>query len=493
MDIDARMEKGMAHILEHIEEPEIPGNRVDLIAFSGHEPDAEGTHNFHGDIREAISLLGEIGGGSLHLPYPEGAEGEVVYRVKGPIELASHVALRLDRGIRLYFEFDPASYRPGGKGVLTSYEGTTLYTHSPLIRAFNVENIAIAGNSGEGPLPIIDGDGKRWREWEVAGNRERAGQQDAPKASYMQAKVVNNEDLPIRDRRFDTEFLRPHLVQFFLSKRVLMEDVKLVNSPFWTVHPRFSENLTFRGLEFRALQANNDGIDPDSSRYVLIEDVDFWNGDDNVAVKAGRDVEGRKGAIIAGTEIEGVESPYIHDGRIGGPSEHILVRNCTFRGHYAICIGSEMSGDVHHLYALDNVAHHPVNMGFYIKGGRNRGGTASHVYIKNMDLVQTNKEAIRLIPNYDNDLESPWPSKFTEIYIENMSVEKAARGIRIYGWYDQPITNVLLRDVEVEEIEAGEHFEYDNVQNIVLEDVELEGEGRDGTYSRMSPDVIPPR
>jgi len=67
-----------------------------------------------------------------------------------------------------------------------------------------------------------------------------------------------------------------------------VEDVKLVNSPFWTVHPLFSENMTFRGIEFEALVDNNDGIDPESSRYILIEDVKFHYANDNVAIKAGR-------------------------------------------------------------------------------------------------------------------------------------------------------------------------------------------------------------
>jgi polygalacturonase len=493
VDPDEQIKQGVAHILATIKEPEIPARSIQLIEFAGHAPDTEGSHDFHKAIAGAVDELASAGGGSLNFGYPAGARGIVTYRLRGPIELKSNTALRLDRGIRIFFEFDPASYRPGGKGVLTSYEGTTLYTHSPLIRTFNAENIAIIANPGEGPLPVLDGDGQRWRDWEVDGNRKRGSDQDAPEASYQRVKEINNSGIPIRERRLDEEFLRPPLVQLFLSRRVLMENVKLVNSPFWTVHPRFSENLVFRGLEFEALVANNDGIDPDSSRYVLIENIKFHNADDNIAVKAGRDLEGREGVDIAGTELEGLKSHYIRNGRIYGPSEHILIRNNRFRGHYAICIGSEMSGGVHHLYALNNEAEHPVRMGFYIKGGRNRGGTVSHIYVRDLKLGEVIKEAIRLVPNYDNDLKSPYPSKFHDIYLDRMSVKKAGLGVRIFGWHDQPIFNVLLRDVTVENVAASADFEYENVRDVVLKNVMINGRSNEGAFSRMHPEVVPPK
>ena len=489
-DVDRKIDTGVADILKNISEPVIPDRQLDLIKVSGLKPDSKGTKDFQKAIAGAVEKLAEAGGGSLIFSNP--GSGEAVYRIKGPIELKSNVALRLARGVRLQFEFDPPSYLPGGKGILSRYEGTLVYTYSPLIRAFNCENIAITALPGSGPLPVIDGDGKAWRKWEEAGNRSRGGQTDK-KASYLMIKQVNNDGTPIPERRFGDEYLRPSIMQFFCSKQVLVENVKLVNSPFWTVHPLFSQNLIFRGIEFEALNANNDGIDPESSRYVLIENVKFNNGDDNVAIKAGRDLEGREGVSIKGTELEGLDLPWINDGIIRGPTSHVLIRNCEFRGHYAVCIGSEMSGGAHDIYALDNFAEESVRMGFYIKGGRNRGGEVHDVFVRNMHLNEVKKEVVRLIPNYDNDLTSPWPSKFRDIYIENMTAKKAALGIRIVGWPDATIDNVTLKDLKVDKVEGKPLFEYNHVTNLKLENVVVEGRDLSGTYTLSDPDGVSPK
>lgn len=494
--VDERIAAGVARVLAQISEPRTPERELDLVEFSGQRPDAAGTHDFQSDIARALSTLAAHGGGSLRLPYPGGytpAAPELVYRVRGPIELRSGTALRLGRGIRLRFEFDPASYRPGGRGVLSRYEGTFVYTHSPLIRAFNAENIAIEGLPGEGPLPIIDGDGARWRAWEVAGNEARGKSQDGRHASYQQVKEANNAAIPIPERRFDEEFLRPCLMEFLLCRQLRVQDVKLVNSPFWTIHPLFSENLVFRRINFETLVANNDGIDPESSRYVLIEDVNFHNGDDNIAIKSGRDREGREGALVAGTEMESIVSPFIQNGRIGGPTHHVLVRRCTFRGHYALCIGSEMSGGAHDIYALDNASAHSVRMGFYIKGGRNRGGIVSDVFVRNLRLNEVTREIVRLIPNYDNDRTSPYPSKFRDIVIENMTVRKAGMGIRVFGWPDATIDDVTLRGITVGEIADGPPLEYNNVNRLILDRVVVGGRDVSGNYSLADPDVPTPR
>ena len=493
IDIDQKIDTGIHQILSHIQEPQIPDREINLVEFAGVSPDAAGTHDFQPFIASAIEKLSSQGGGSLIFPHT-GDSGELVYRICGPIEMKSNIALRLARGTRLQFEFAPEAYRPNGRGVLSRYEGTLLYTHSPLIRAFNCTNIAITGQSGTGPLPVINGAGKQWRKWEEAGNKSRsAAGQDGAQASYLQVKAANNNATPISERRFDTEFLRPSTMQFFCSKQILVQDIRIENSPFWTIHPLFSENLTFRRIQFETLVANNDGIDPESSKYVLIEDINFHNGDDNIAVKSGRDLEGREGAPIQGTELENVESSFISDGKIGGPTQYVLIRNCTFRGHYAVCIGSEMSGGANHIYVLDNHAEYPVRMGFYIKGGRNRGGVVHDVYVKNLALNEVKKEVIRLIPNYDNDLTSPWPSKFHNIYIENMTAKKAGSGIRIFGWPDATIDDVCLRNIVVDEVAEMPPLQYNNTRNIVLENVLLNGKDYSGSYEKSDKSIPMPR
>lgn len=494
---DQLIETGVRDILAQIKPPSFPDRSVSLIEASGHRPDEAGAHNFVEEIQTAIDALASSGGGTLLFDHPAGAQTSekpiVTYRIKGPIQLRSNIRLSIEPSVKLQFEFDPDSYLINGEGVLTRYEGTTLYGRSPLIRAFNIENFAIVAAPGVGAMPEIDGDGKRWREWEVAGNRARGGKgQEGKRASYMMARSTNDTGNPIAERRFDHEYLRPCLMEFFLTRNVLVENIKLSNSPFWCVHPVFSENLTFRGIDFEAHVANNDGIDPESSRYVLIEDIDFDNADDNIAIKSGRNVEGREGAIIAGTELEGIQSHYIKDGRIGGPTEHVLIRNNRFRGHYALCIGSEMSGGASHIYALDNVSTTRVNMGFYIKGGRERGGTASHVFVRNLHLNEIKNDAICLIANYDGDTTSPFPSRYTNIYVENLTAKKASNGIRIYGWHDQPVTNVLIRNVTIDDVEETP-LGYNHLHDVILEDVTIEGESYDGTYDHADNAIPTPR
>jgi len=229
---------------------------------------------------------------------------------------------------------------------------------------------------------------------------------------------------------------------------------------------------------------NNDGIDPESSRYVLIENIKFNNADDNVAIKSGRDVEGREGAAIAQTELLGIASPFIKNGRIGGATQHVLVRNCEFKGHYAICIGSEMSGGANHIYVANNRATEEVSMGVYIKGGRNRGGTVSHVYIKDMELNKVKNEVVRLLPNYDGDAQSPFPSKFHTIYLQNIDVKEAGKGILINGWPDQTIDSVYLNNVNINEIKQETALQLNHIKQVVLKNVTLEGVSVDGLYDR---------
>jgi polygalacturonase len=490
-----QIDQGVRTVLENIHEPQIPDRTINLIEFSKHKPDETGKYDFHADIQRAIETLSEQGGGKLLFAHTQAPEADdkpiVVYRIKGPIEFKSNIELSIAPSVKLQFEFDPPSYLPGGKGVLSRYEGTTLYTRSPLIRAFNVQNISIRAAPGTGALPEINGDGKRWRQWEVDSFRDR-GAPPKKQPSYMNVRTINDTDNLIAERRYDKEFLRPDLIGFFLCKQIRIEGIKIANSPFWCVHPVFSENMTFRGITFEALVENNDGVDPESSRYVLIEDITFHNGDDNVAIKSGRNTEGRKGARIAGTELETIQSPYIHDGRIGGPTEYVLVRNCRFRGHYAMCIGSEMSGGARYIYVLDNVSTEKVNMGFYIKGGRERGGTVSDVYVRNMHLNEVQKDVICLIPNYDGDTVSPYPSKFKNIYIEDITARHAKNGIRIYGWPDQTIDNVTIRNVKVDKVDEVP-FGINHVKGVFLQDVIINGQPCDGEYNNSNDTVPTPR
>lgn len=86
--------------------------------------------------------------------------------------------------------------------------------------------------------------------------------------------------------------LRPQLLQLYNCRDITLEGVKIINSPFWCIHLLKSENIICRSLRYDAKLINNDGIDPECSRDILIEDISFDNGDDNIAIKSGRDNDG---------------------------------------------------------------------------------------------------------------------------------------------------------------------------------------------------------
>ncbi len=497
---DKKINTGIQNILDNIEPPVIPEKQIDLINFSGHMPDGEGTHDFYKDIKQAIEELAAEGGGTLLFPHPAGHDAwikqTVAYRVRGPIELKSNIELCFGPNIRLYFEFDPESYLVDGKGVLGRYEGTTLYSFSPLIRAFHAENMAITFSGGNGALPVIDGDGEAWQKWSVEGDQKV--REKGKKPTYKLIRDYNAKDTPIKDMWFDDpkcDFLRPRMMEFFLCKRVLVQDVKLINSPFWVIHPVFSENMIFREIMFDAQVVNNDGIDPESSRNILIENIIFDNHDDNVAVKSGMNREGREGALIKETELEEIESYFISDGRIGGPAENIIVRNCVFKGHYGFCCGSDVSGGIKNVYVVDNIAPMKVKMGAFIKSSRKRGGTVENIFIKNLELHKVEADVFSIIPNYDGDTSGHHPSCFRDIYLKNVSAKHSGRGIRIHGWPDMPVENVTIEDVMIQNVESDNQEDLlliNQVNNVIFEDVQIEDKIYNDTFNKTDSISLPP-
>lgn len=483
--------------VESIQEPIIPEQMINLIEYAKAAPDANGTYDFRTDIQSAIDQLNSTGGGTLFFPHTAGLtdwrKHPEVYRIKGSIQLKSNVQLLLDPATILQFEFDPTSYLPDGQGVISSYEGSGIISWSALIRGYNITNIAIrARKGGNGAPPELRGDGVRWKQWSWAGQQQCTAA--GTPQFYERLREANHADVPLRDRIFinpETDFFRPVMLEFFLCKTVLVDGIKITDPPFWCVHPVFSENLIFRNLLFNAYGANSDGIDPDSSRNILIENVVFNNQDDNVALKAGRDRDGRDGINIEGTPLEPLSSAYIRNGRLGGPTENVVVRNCVFKGHYALCIGSEMSGSVRNVFAIDNRSVQNVKMGFFIKSSRKRGGTVENILIRDLHLNDVEKDVICLIPNYDNDAQSPYPPIFKNIQIENVTAKTAQNGIRIVGWSDAPIENVSITDLTIDRLD-GTAVEIHQARQIALQHVTIDGTSYDGIRSPVDNETPPP-
>ena len=165
------------------------------------------------------------------------------------------------------------------------------------------------------------------------------------------------------------EAFRPRL--FFINhcRNITLQGVTCCNSPAWTLHPYFSNNLHFIGLNIQnpADSPNTDGCDPESCRNVEILGVRFSLGDDCIAVKSGK--------IYMGKTYK-------------TPSENIMIRQCLMEnGHGAVTLGSEMAGGILNLTVEDCIFSH-TDRGLRIKTRRGRGKDAilSNITFRNLEL-----------------------------------------------------------------------------------------------------------
>ncbi len=489
-ELDDKIDKNVKSIVESLPSLNFPDTTINLIEYAGFKPDKDGTHNFQPLLNKAIKDLSASGGGTIYLSHSCGdrfqwVKETEVYRMDGPISMASNIRLLLDYGTKVQFVFNPRNYLDDGSGVITRWEGVSIKSFSPLIRAFNVENIAIVAADGNGAMPIIDGDGEKWGLW--SWDNDRVGE-------YKQVlHRLSDTDVKLADREFvdeNRDYYRPYLMEFYLSKNILVEGVQLHNSPFWTVHFVFSENATVRNIIFNVQGENSDGVDPESSHNVLIENCHFNNHDDNVAIKSGRNKEGREGIDITGTELEGINSRFIIDNKIYGATENVVVRNCVFKGLHAFCIGSEVAGSVRNVYAVDNISVQSVEYALYIKSSPKRGGVVEDVYVRNMKLNEVSM-AMVLNPCYgkQDTISNHYPL-FRNIYMKDIYLEKSGRGaIEILGWPKLPIENIYLENItinKVRNVQKDEFINIRNANNVKLKNVDIEDNLFNGTFSDAS-------
>jgi polygalacturonase len=352
-----------------------------------------------------------------------------IYLVNGPIHFVDNTSIELQRGAKLVFGTSAADYLPV---VPTSWEGTFIYNYSPLIYAYRVKNVAI---TGEG---TIDGNGKEgFSKW-----------YDSQKPAQLLSRKMNHEDVPVKDRVFgEGHFLRPQLIQFFECQNVLVEGVTIANSPFWSVHFLKSENITARKVKFNAFNKNNDGFDPEYSKNVLIEDIDFNNADDNVAIKAGRDHEGRKTAVS---------------------SENIIIRNCRFKGLHGVVIGSEMSAGVQNVFVENCTYGGYCKRGIYLKSNADRGGFIKDIYVNDVEFGDV-EDGVFITSNYHGEGEGH-ATDISNVFVENLKFKTASNGgLVIQGYPAKKVNQVYFSNVRIDSCING--ISFTNAEKIVFDNV----------------------
>ena len=334
-------------ILARIQAPVFPARDFIITAFGAV---ADGKTDCTEAIGKAIAACAQAGGGRVVV-----SAGEFL---TGPIHLKSNVELHLARGAALKFSPDSKAYLPA---VLTRFEGMECYNYSPLIYAFAQENVAV---TGEG---LLDGQASDENWWRWKG--KKPGVQNQKAARERLVKMVE-ENVPVAQRQFgEGDYLRPSFVEMYRCRNVLIQGVRIRRSPMWELHPTLSTNVIVRGVDILSHGPNNDGCNPECCRDVLIEDCVFDTGDDCIAIKSGRNNDGR---------------------RLGVPSENLVVRRCTMKdGHGGVVIGSEISGGCRNVFVEDCRMDSPnLDRVLRFKSNAVRGGVIENVFMRNVTVGQ---------------------------------------------------------------------------------------------------------
>jgi len=336
-------------------------------------------------IQSALNAAAKSDGGTVRVPVGRYVCGSLFFR-------SHRTTFQIDSGAEILGSENRDDYPV----VKNRWEGIEREAHAALINASDLRHIAIIGGG------VIDGRGKVWWDW------HRKKQLASP---------------------------RPRLVQFISCQDVRMDGLTLRNSPSWTVHPLYCHDVGMTNLTITAPEdsPNTDGIDPDSCSEVRISHCRFDCGDDCVAIKSGKDEDGR---------------------RVGRACRNITVEDCMMlHGHGGVVIGSEMSGGVRNVH-VRNCNFIDTDRGVRMKTQRGRGGVVENIVYENIQMKNVG-DAVNIDMYYSGradsrphqmDLTTP---TFRNIRIENVTAEGAKVAGRINGLAESPIRGLVFRNVRI--------------------------------------------
>lgn len=264
---------------------------------------------------------------------------------------------------------------------------------------------------------------------------------------------------------------------------VYIKDITVRQSPSWCLHTIYCNDVVVNNVKIHTKFDENgeryphifngDGFDPDSCRNVAVVGSMIASQDDCIAVKSGRDEEGRT---------------------VGIASENILIQNCSFKSGFGVGVGSEMSGGVRNVHIEACTFENTYSLGM-IKAPRGRGGVVENVVYKNCTHYYNENEfsdnkwfrgAINIDQFYSvenvsvNDCE-PFDEGtpiFRNIRMENISVDTTAgNAVFVAGLPESPIENITLKNVTAK---GRFGIKVYNVKNLNIENVSvMADEGED--------------
>jgi polygalacturonase len=428
-------------IVRSITVPKFPARDFDITQYGA---TGDGKASCTDAIRKAIAACYAAGGGTVVVP-----AGRFL---TGAIRLESNVNLHLADKATLAFSADTREFPI----VFTRWEGVELMNLSPFIYAFETRNIAVTGTG------TLDGqaDAEHWWQWRTPspGNpgRDRAARS---RLIEMQAKGI-----PVSKRVFGAaDYLRPNFIQPYRSRNVLIEGITIVNSPMWEVHPVLCESVTVRNITVRSHGPNNDGCNPESCRNVLIEGCTFDTGDDCIALKSGRNDDGR---------------------RINVPIENVVIRNCTMKdGHGGVVIGSEISGGARNIFAEKCQMSSPkLDRALRIKTNSVRGGVIEGVYMRDVTVGEVAEAVVTINFFYEEGEGGSHLPVVKDIDVRNVTSRKSEYALLLRGFKNAPISGVRIQDCTFDGVSKGDLLE--NVKGLELRNVRVNGTLRNEVITR---------
>jgi len=433
--------KKMDSVLKTMKSPSFPNKSFNVIKY-GAKPNSSSDNTQ--SIKKAIQECAKDGGGIVVVP-----KGKYL---TSAIHLESNVNLHLEEGAELLFSTNPKDFLPL---VHTTFEGTECMNYSPLIYAYKKTNVAVTGKG------TINGQANNDNWWSWCGKDTYGWKAGMPK----QQKDIENlmamaeKGIAVSDRIFgENHYLRPNFVEFFECTNVLIKDIKVINAPFWVLHPMKSTNVIVDGVSINSHGPNNDGCDPEYSKNVNIKNCTFNTGDDCIAIKAGRDADGR---------------------RVGIKTENIIVQNCKmYDGHGGVTIGSEMSAGVSNVYVENCVMSSPnLDVAIRLKTNSKRGGLIENFYVRNIEIGEVNEAVLKVDMFYSvhGNQEGKFIPRIENISLENVKVKYGGKySILAIGHKDSKIKNITFNNVIIEKVDTK--FSIENVENLKFINTYINGE-----------------
>ncbi len=415
-------------VLARIQAPKFPDRDFPITDFGAKPDGSEAT----AAIARAIDAAHAAGGGRVVVPAGEWATM--------PLTLKSNVNLHVAKGATLRFVFAPERHPI----VFTRWEGVELMGLAPLIYAFEAENIAV---TGEG---VLDGSADWDNTWWAWNNKAAAkGGPTKQRAARDRLFALAEQGVPPEQRVFGAgDFLRPNFIQPYRCRNVLIEGVTINRSPMWNLHPVLCTNVTIRGVKVVTNGPNNDGCNPESSRDVLIEDCLFDTGDDCIAIKSGRNADGR---------------------RLNAPSENIVVRNSRMKeGHGGVVLGSECSGGIRNVFVENCEMDSPdLDRALRFKNNAVRGGVLENVFMRDVRVGRVGEAVLTIDLLYEEGADGKFPPVVRNVQLERVTSTASPRVFYIRGLPGAVVERIRVADSTFNNLTEPEVVEHAGAISLV--------------------------